>query len=121
MYNSLKYTNKGFVEFRASAIIKYDVCRLILVVEDSGCGIDILKHNEIMTNHNEMSDSDIENIDNKIVNLSVVRKMLNLLGGTISINSENGKGTKVEIMLEQRNAFCEKPSDDIAIVKYNET
>ena len=33
--NALKYTNKGFVEFRASAIIKYDVCRLILVVEDS--------------------------------------------------------------------------------------
>lgn len=119
--NALKYTNKGFVEFRASAIIKYDVCRLILVVEDSGCGIDILKHNEIMTNHNEMSDSDIENIDNKIVSLSVVRKMLNLLGGTISINSENGKGTKVQIILDQRIAFGEKSSEDKVIDKYNET
>ena len=119
--NALKYTNKGFVEFRASAIIKYDVCRLILVVEDSGCGIDILKHNEIMTNHNEMSDSDIENIDNKIVSLSVVRKMLNLLGGTISINSENGKGIKVQIILDQRIAFGEKSSEDKVIDKYNET
>lgn len=92
-----------------------------LVVEDSGCGIDILKHNEIMTNHNEMSDSDIENIDNKIVSLSVVRKMLNLLGGTISINSENGKGTKVQIILDQRIAFGEKSSEDKVIDKYNET
>ena len=74
-----------------------------------------------MTNHNEMSDSDIENIDNKIVNLSVVRKMLNLLGGTISINSENGKGTKVQIILDQRIAFGEKSSEDKAIDKYNET
>lgn len=118
--NALKFTNKGFVEFRASAIIKYDVCRLILVVEDSGSGIDILKHNEIMSNHDEMSESDIENIDNKIVNLSVVRKMLNLLGGTISINSEEGKGTKVQIILDQKIAFGEKSSEDKVIDKYNE-
>ena len=116
--NALKYTDKGFVEFRASAIIKYDVCRLILVVEDSGCGIDILKHNEIMSSHDEMSDTDIANIDNKTVNLTVVRKMLNLLGGTISITSEQGKGTKVQIILDQRIAYGEKSSEDKVIDKY---
>lgn len=117
--NALKYTYKGFVEFRVNAIIKYDVCRLILVVEDSGCGIDILKHNEIMSNHDEMSDTDIANIDNKTVNLSVVRKMLNMLGGTISITSEEGKGTKVQIILDQKIAYGEKSSEDKVIDKYN--
>lgn len=47
--------------------------------------------------------------------------MLNLLGGTISINSENGKGTKVQIILDQRIAFGEKSSEDKVIDKYNET
>lgn len=119
--NAIKYTDKGFIEFRASSIIKYDVCRLILIVEDSGSGIDILKHNEIMTNHDEMSNKDIDNIDNKIVNLSVVRKMLSLIGGTISINSEEGKGTKIQIILDQKIVPSEKTKEDRVIDKYNES
>ena len=37
--NSTKYTDKGFVEFDISTIIKNDICRLIITIEDSGHGI----------------------------------------------------------------------------------
>ena len=37
--NSVKYTKEGFIDFRVSSLIKGDICRLIISVEDSGIGI----------------------------------------------------------------------------------
>ena len=34
--NAFKYTKDGYVEFRINSIIKSNICRLIIVVEDSG-------------------------------------------------------------------------------------
>ena len=37
--NSIKYTKEGYIEFKIDSVIKGDVCRLILSVEDTGIGI----------------------------------------------------------------------------------
>ena len=100
--NSIKYTSKGFIEMRVNSIIKYDVCRLIIVIEDSGKGIDVLKHNEIMSNHDDLTKSEINNIDDSNLNLKVVKKMLNLIGGTFTIRSEEGMGTSVQVIIDQK-------------------
>ena len=100
--NSIKYTSKGFIEMRVNSIVKYDVCRLIIVIEDSGKGIDILKHNEIMSNHADLTKSEVNNIDDSNLNLKVVKKMLNLIGGTFTIRSEEGMGTSVQVIIDQK-------------------
>ncbi|MCI7553836.1 MAG: ATP-binding protein, partial [Tenericutes bacterium] len=97
-----KYTSKGFIEMRVNSIIKYDVCRLIIVIEDSGKGIDVLKHNEIMSNHADLTKSEVNNIDDSNLNLKVVKKMLNLIGGTFTIRSEEGMGTSVQVIIDQK-------------------
>ena len=100
--NSIKNTYKGFIELRVSCIIKYDVCRMIITVEDSGTGIDLVKQNEILSDKSELSDEDIKNKDNLILNLKTVKKMINMIGGTLSIESLNSNGTTINVTLDQK-------------------
>lgn len=99
--NAFKYTKDGYVEFRINSIIKSNICRLIIVVEDSGCGIDVFKQKEIMSNHEDMTNSEIINKDNLELNLKLVRKIINIIGGTFIIESGSTKGAKITVTLNQ--------------------
>lgn len=99
--NAFKYTKDGYVEFRINSIIKSNICRLIIVVEDSGCGIDVFKQKEIMSNHEELTNIEINNKDNLELNLKLVRKIINIIGGTFIIESGSTKGAKITVTLNQ--------------------
>lgn len=99
--NAFKYTKDGYVEFRINSIIKSNICRLIIVVEDSGCGIDVFKQKEIMSNHEELTNTEIINKDNLELNLKLVRKIINIIGGTFIIESGSTKGAKITVTLNQ--------------------
>ena len=99
--NAFKYTKDGYVEFRINSIIKSNICRLIIVVEDSGCGIDVFKQKEIMSNHEELTNVEINNKDNLELNLKLVRKIINIIGGTFIIESGSTKGAKITVTLNQ--------------------
>ena len=60
--NAFKYTETGFVELRINGIVKYDMCRLIITIEDSGCGISISKINELLTDKN-ITKKELERLD----------------------------------------------------------
>ena len=98
--NSIKQTENGFIELRIDAIVKYDVCRLVFNIEDSGNGIEAEKLSHIfepVDNH----DTSIVNNDMNL-NLPTIKKMIDYIGGTIIINSQNNKGTQITIILNQR-------------------
>ena len=99
--NAFKYTKDVYVEFRINSIIKSNICRLIIVVEDSGCGIDVFKQKEIMSNHEDMTNAEIINKDNLELNLKLVRKIINIIGGTFIIESGSTKGAKITVTLNQ--------------------
>lgn len=98
--NSIKYTEKGFVEININSIISFDICRLVISIKDSGTG---LKDEEIkkMFNEGKSNDNpdDIEKLD---LTLENVKKMVNLIGGTVTVRSEKNKGTEFNLILDQR-------------------
>lgn len=102
--NSIRFTNSGYIELRANCIIKNDVCRLIISVEDSGKGINIYKQNEILSNHDDLTKEEINKIDDKDLNLKMVRKIINIIGGAFSIDNNKGNGTIVTIYVDQKIA-----------------
>lgn len=102
--NSIRFTNSGYIELRANCIIKNDVCRLIISVEDSGQGINIYKQNEILSNHDDLTKEEINKIDDKDLNLKIIRKIINIIGGTFSIDTNKGIGTIVTIYVDQKIA-----------------
>ena len=118
--NSIKYTNSGFIELRVSSIIKYDICRLLISVEDSGCGVDLFKQNEILSNHDDLDKVDIMNKDRNDLNIKTIKKLISLIGGTLSIESLNSNGTIINITLDQKMVKGDLGIIDNEIKKYDE-
>ena len=100
--NSVKYTESGYVELNVSTIIKNNIARLIITVEDSGCGISPNKLETIFYKNKE------EIVDNNIKsNLYTAKKLITLMGGTIIPSSNYSEGTIMKIILDQRLAESE--------------
>ena len=115
--NSYKYTIKGYVELSVNTILKKDIARLIIKIEDSGIGI---------------KEEDIDKCLNKNTKeentLYGARKIINILGGSLLINSEYNKGTIVTIILDQKIYNSSKDNYDnyvnnkkILIIENNNT
>lgn len=117
--NSIRFTNSGYIELRANCIIKNDVCRLIISVEDSGKGINIYKQNEILSNHDDLTKEEINKIDDKDLNLKMVRKIINIIGGAFSIDTNKGNGTIVTIYVDQKIAD-DKSNYEKKIAEYSD-
>lgn len=100
--NSIKYTNKGFIEIDVGAIVKYDACRLIITIEDSGCGMSLRKVNDLMNAEGSLTDEETELLDKVDLNIKIVNKITKMIGGSLLIKSEEGKGSKFTIILEQK-------------------
>jgi signal transduction histidine kinase len=118
--NSIKFTKEGYIELRINSIIKNDVCRLIMVIEDSGTGIDLLKQNEILSNHEDLTSDELNNLDNNNLNLKTIRKMINLIGGTMTIDS-SASGTSVKVVLDQKLVELIKTKEEEQINEYSKT
>ena len=99
--NAIKNTEEGFIVLEANTIIKYDVCRIILSVEDSGKGIDLETVNNILSSNDDINSSEIEKEDTLNMSLKMIKKVMKMLGGSLLVSSEESKGTKVTIVLDQ--------------------
>ena len=100
--NSTKYTTSGYVEFSVNTIIKNDICRLIITIEDSGPGI---------------KSEDINKIKIEDNSLSKANKLITTMNGTMLISSDYGIGTKVKVILDQKMVEVENSE----VAKYDST
>lgn len=100
--NSIKYTKEGYIEFKIDSVIKGDVCRLILSVEDTGIGI---KEEDIDKLFEKFGRLDLEkniSIEGSGLGLAITKKLVEMMGGKIVVQSEYGKGSKFTVALDQR-------------------
>ena len=96
---SVKSTSKGYIELNINTIIKNDIARLIITIEDSSMGL-------------KSSELERITIDNKV--FSSVYKLITLMNGTMVITSNYGTGNKIKIILDQKI----EPSISIEEKKY---
>lgn len=108
LLNSVKKTEKGFIEFHIDTIERYDVCRLLFSIKDSGCGISIDKINEILAVTGEINQDDIKAMEKSEFNMQLCQKIVKLFGGNLMIKSELGKGTEIILSLDQKVVLEEK-------------
>lgn len=99
--NSLKQTKKGFIEIKVNSIVKYDVCRLIISISDSGCGIGVEEVNRILS-ANYMEQEDFKKLDKVDVGIEMANKIIKVLGGTLIVRSEINKGSEYLIIIDQK-------------------
>ncbi|MEG2322376.1 MAG: ATP-binding protein [Bacilli bacterium] len=99
--NSVKYTKEGYIKFEVSSIIKDDVCRLIISVEDSGIGIKKEKIDKLFTKF-ERLDADNTTIEGTGLGLAITKKLVELMRGNIVVQSVYGKGSKFTVAIDQK-------------------
>ena len=97
---SIKNTKEGFIEFKVQGLVKGNICRLMISLEDSGKGIETEKLEEMLS-------KDVKEND-----LGTAKKIINILGGNLIVSSNVGVGTKVNIVLDQEIPVSNKKDLD---------
>lgn len=102
--NSIKYTNQGsvLVELYPLESAKQDCCRVLFSVSDTGIGIadDQIEH--IFGSFTQIDEGFKRQYQGAGLGLSIVKKLVGLMGGNIAVASEVGVGTTVHFCVEFR-------------------
>lgn len=102
--NSIKFTQKGYV--RAYITGKpgnnENEEMLIFHVEDTGCGIREEDLDKIFEDFRQVDSKRNRNAEGTGLGLAIVKHLVELMHGTIQVESIYGKGTKVTIIIPQR-------------------
>ena len=97
LQNAIKYTDKGSVTLRTG---KLPSNAIMIEVEDSGMGISETHLASIFEPFMQVHKTSSENSRGGIgLGLSIVKKHLEQIGGTINVQSELGKGSTFRIVL----------------------
>lgn len=102
LINSAKYTKSGFIEFKVSILERYDVCRVICTISDTGSGMSIEQINDILSATGELDKQELENIEKQEYNIKLCQKIVKIMGGSLMIKADVVKGTEIKIVIDQR-------------------
>ena len=115
----IKDTDDGYIRIYIDSIVRYDVARIIINIEDTGIGMSIEKINDILDDRTELTDSEAEKLDKLDVDLKATIKIIKLLGGSFNIKSEEKKGTTFTIVIDQKCKIEESSKIMKNIEKYS--
>ena len=112
--NALKFTEEGFVRLiiRGGHRIA-DRVRLSLSVEDSGIGIERNKQCRLFEAFTQADQATTRKFGGTGLGLSISRKLVQLMGGEISMDSEPGRGSVFRVELELREVKSDLPFDEM--------
>ena len=104
--NAVKFTDRGYIELSALAsqgragdgsAEPGRELEILFVVSDTGIGMERDKIASAFERFTQLDPSKTRKAGGTGLGLAVVRRSVELLGGTISLESEPGKGTRVEL------------------------
>lgn len=124
--NSVKYTKEGFVEFRVRSVVKNDIIRLIISVEDSGIGIKKENIEKLFTKFERLGVERETTTEGTGLGLAITKKLVEMMGGNVAVQSIYGKGSIFTLSIDQKIVTGseleklienekneEKPSDEV--------
>ena len=96
--NAIKFTENGSVSLRAD----YDNGLLKLIVEDTGTGITEEEQQRVFGAFERLSNAAAK--DGFGLGLSIVQRIVTMLGGTIRLESDKGKGSRFTVEIPMQTA-----------------
>lgn len=98
--NSFKFTTEGFIKVSA-AIEKEDKqsIRVVFTVEDTGRGMNSGQAERIFDEYEQVKQDDYRLHKGAGLGLSIVKRLVDAMNGTVTVTSEVNKGTKFEIKI----------------------
>ena len=112
--NGVKYTKEGFVTLKVSAEKKKDTQDYIdlkFVVSDNGMGIKLENIATLFDRFTRLDEQRNRSIEGSGLGLSIVKRLVDEMHGTVSVESEYGKGSSFTVVIPQRIADPEPIGD----------
>ena len=99
--NAVKYTKEGSITFSINSVVKNNVCRLIISVEDTGIGIKQENLNKLFNKFERLDLKDNVTIEGTGLGLAITKKLVDMMHGKIVVQSVFGKGSKFTVSIDQ--------------------
>ena len=103
LINAVKYTNEGRVTFSVYADVddSNDSVKLTMSVADTGIGIKQEDINKLYDYYSRIGDSSNSKADGSGLGLAITKQLVDMMGGTITVDSIYTKGTMFTVIIEQ--------------------
>lgn len=100
--NAVKYTERGRVTLTFSGHIVQDRLQLYVCVEDTGIGIKQEDLDKLFSAFERIEEKRNRNIEGTGLGMSITTLLLNMMGSSLEVSSEYGKGSAFSFVLEQQ-------------------
>ena len=100
--NAVKYTNEGNVGLKVNGHKREDGLYLLeVIVSDTGIGIKAEDTGKLFSAFERFDENKNKNIEGTGLGLAITSQLVDLMGGSISVNSEYGRGSVFYIKIPQ--------------------
>lgn len=100
--NAVKYTKTGYIMFKISGKVKEDKVKLLITVQDSGIGIKKDSIDKLFSKFDRLGVEKETSVEGTGLGLAITKKLVELMHGSISVQSEYGSGSKFTIRVDQK-------------------
>jgi len=116
--NAIKFTPNGTINVILTTIEKEGhPPRLILAVKDDGIGMTVEQQKQIFEAYTQADKSIAQRFGGTGLGMTITKEIIELMGGTISLRSESGKGTVFVLTLPIDTVKAKSPKQDsVALV-----
>ena len=107
--NAVKFTPRGSIGIRARRVDRDEGMAVLFSIADTGVGIPAERQDDIFQPFTQVDGSAIRSHGGVGLGLAIVRRLVDLLEGTISMRSKVGQGTTIEVLipLAAGHAVCD--------------
>ncbi|WP_160036272.1 PAS domain-containing protein [Paenibacillus sp. An7] len=100
--NGIKFTNDGEVVIQIEQMNTHLAHRKLLVfqIQDTGIGIPLHKQNELFQSFSQLDTSINRKYGGTGLGLAISKRLVEVMGGSISVSSDEGKGATFQFLLE---------------------
>ncbi len=110
--NAVKYTQKGNILFSVKCINQNDISNIIISVQDTGLGIKTENISRLFNKFDRLDVAKNTTTEGTGLGLAITKKLVELMGGKINVQSQYGVGSIFVTQIPQRIAMMSKPLTD---------
>lgn len=98
--NSIKYTETGYIHFDMNCENEKDKCILSIYIEDTGTYITDEQKERVFSNaYTRTADETEQNVE---LSLAITKSIVDIMNGSIEVDSALNEGTKFKIVINQK-------------------
>ena len=112
--NAIKYTEKGRVKLSINHLIQGDEIELHFTVEDTGQGMMPEDQKRLFIEFIRFNEKANHTTEGTGLGLFITKRLVEMMGGTIKVESEYGRGSVFTVTLKQKAVECPSIGIEIA-------